>query len=115
MEEAEALSDHVCIMDHGKLIAEGSPRELPETLGQETIVEFADGVEDADLEPLSARRKGARVAADLVAVETNDLVRTMEELLSWARERSISLSGMAVRQPNLKDVFQSLTGRRLRE
>jgi ABC-2 type transport system ATP-binding protein len=116
MEEAEALSDHVCIMDHGKLIAEGSPRDLTARLGQETIVEFAaDGVSEADLEPLSACCKGLRKGTDLVSVETTDLVATMERLLAWSKERSISLASMAVRQPNLEDVFLSLTGRRLRE
>ncbi|HHR86045.1 MAG TPA: ABC transporter ATP-binding protein, partial [Candidatus Acetothermia bacterium] len=40
MEEAESLSDHVCIMDHGKIIAEGSPQELSARLGRETIIEF---------------------------------------------------------------------------
>jgi len=116
MEEAEALSDHVCIMDHGKLIAEGTPRELTARLGQETIIEFsAQDVTEADIQPLAACCKGVRKGEDLISVETTDLVRTMEALLAWARERSVSLASMAVRQPNLEDVFLSLTGRRLRE
>lgn len=40
MEEAEALSDEVCIMDHGRVIAHGSPRDLTSSLGQETLIEF---------------------------------------------------------------------------
>jgi len=116
MEEAEALSDHVCIMDHGKLIAEGSPRELTAELGQETLVEFsADAAGDDDLGPLDACCKGIRSDAGLVTVETTDLVTTMEALLAWSRERAIPLANMTVRQPNLEDVFLSLTGRRLRE
>jgi ABC-2 type transport system ATP-binding protein len=116
MEEAEALSDHVCIMDHGQLIAEGSPRELSARLGQETIIEFqADGVDDAALEPLAACCKGVRSGADLVTVETEELVSTMESLLAWSKERRTVLTNMTVRQPNLEDVFLSLTGRRLRE
>jgi len=116
MEEAETLSDRVCIMDYGKVIAEGSPRELTEQLGQETIIEFdARDVSDADLEPLAASCKGVRSEGELVAVETTDLVAAMEKLLSWSKERSIPLDCMSVRQPNLEDVFLSLTGRRLRE
>jgi len=116
MEEAEALSDHVCIMDYGRLIAEGPPRELSARLGQETIVEFtADGIGEDDLAPLATCCKAARLEADLVSVETEDLVPTMESLLAWSKDRGIRLANMTVRQPNLEDVFLSLTGRRLRE
>jgi len=116
MEEAEALSDHVCIMDHGRLIAEGSPRELTAQLGQETIIEFAaDGATDEDLAPLSACCKGVRRGSELIAVRTTDLVKTMEALLDWSKTKRNALANMTVRQPNLEDVFLSLTGRRLRE
>ncbi|MBC7092437.1 ABC transporter ATP-binding protein [Candidatus Bipolaricaulota bacterium] len=116
MEEAEALSDHVCIMDHGRVIAQGSPRELAASLGQDTIIEF----DALDLSP-SAREGlgacGAQVQADgnLVTLKSADLVATMERLLSWSREHQMPLRNMSVRQPNLEDVFLSLTGRRLRE
>jgi ABC-2 type transport system ATP-binding protein len=116
MEEAEALSDYVCIMDHGKIIAEGSPRHLAAELGQETIVEFsAETLDEAALKPLKDCCKAVRVEAGLVTVETEDLVPTMETLLTWSKEHHVPLRNMAVRQPNLEDVFLSLTGRRLRE
>jgi len=116
MEEAEALSDHICIMDHGKLIAEGSPRELTASLGQETMIEFAaNGTSNEDLAPLQQCCKAVRTAADLIVVETTDLVATMESLLAWSKIRGHELANMTVRQPNLEDVFLSLTGRRLRE
>ncbi len=116
MEEAEALSDRVCIMDHGRLIDQGTPRELSARLGQETIIEFnADGIDEKALEALAACCKGVRSEADLVTVETEDLVSTMESLLAWSKERRMPLSNMTVRQPNLEDVFLSITGRRLRE
>jgi len=116
MEEAEALSDRVCIMDNGKLIADGSPRELAARLGQETIIEFAaNGVQDEDLVPLHACCAAVRSTEELVSVETENLVATMGSLLEWSRERNLPLANMTVRQPNLEDVFLSLTGRRLRE
>jgi len=116
MEEAEALSDHVCIMDQGKIIAEGSPRELATGLGQETIIEFmASRLDPADLEQLGRCGKAARVDGEVVTLNTDDLVATMEGLLAWSKGRGIPLVNMAVRQPNLEDVFLSLTGRRLRE
>jgi hypothetical protein len=52
---------------------------------------------------------------DLVVVETEDLVATMARLLDWSGTAESALAGMTVRQPNLEDVFLSMTGRRLRE
>ena len=116
MEEAEALSDHVCIMDHGSIIAEGSPHELSAQLGQETIIEFNAGELPADaMAPLAEGCKTARTDGELVTVETEDLIETMEHLLAWANGRDLELKNMVVRQPNLEDVFLSLTGRRIRE
>lgn len=116
MEEAEALSDHVCIMDHGAIIAEGSPRELAARLGQETIIEFTAGeLADGAFDGLETYGKSARTEGETVTLETEDLVHTMEQLLAWSREHRVPLKNMAVRQPNLEDVFLSLTGRSLRE
>ena len=116
MEEAEALSDYVCIMDHGAIIAEGSPRELAARLGQETIIEFTAGeLADGAFDGLETYGKSARTEGETVTLETDDLVHTMEQLLAWSREHQVPLKNMAVRQPNLEDVFLSLTGRRLRE
>lgn len=114
MEEAEALSHMVCIMDHGKVIAEGSPRDLTSKLGQDTIVEFVapDGVEFPAA--LVGRCPLSRGEGGLVSAKTSDLVGTLECLLDWSRSSGTPLAEMAVRQPNLEDVFLSLTGRRLR-
>ena len=116
MEEAEALSDHVCIMDHGKIIAEGSPQELSARLGRETIIEFTAGnLTEDDISPLESGCKSVRMDGEQVTLETEDLIATMEHLLSWAKGRNVELKNMVVRQPNLEDVFLSLTGRRIRD
>ncbi len=116
MEEAEALSDYVSIMDHGTIIAEGSPQELSAQLGQETIIEFTAGELSTEaLAPLAEGCKSARMDGELVTVETEDLIATMAHLLAWAKGRDLELKNMVVRQPNLEDVFLSLTGRRIRE
>ena len=116
MEEAEALSDLVCIMDHGVIIAQGAPRELTQDFGEETMIEFrADGLSDAAAGELSACCKGFRVDGATVTLETEDLPATMESLFAWSRGQDVPLRNLMVRQPNLEDVFLSLTGRRLRE
>ncbi len=116
MEEAEELSNHVCIMDHGAIIAEGSPEELARGLAQDSIIEF-------DAPQLDAQATSA-LGGDGMAVEYDDgtavlhapeLTKAMAGLLSWAEEYDVPLTNLTVRQPNLEDVFLSLTGRRLRE
>jgi ABC-2 type transport system ATP-binding protein len=116
MEEAEALSDLVCIMDHGVIIAQGAPRELTQDFGEETMIEFrADGLSEAAAGELSACCKDFRVDGATVTLETEDLPATMESLFAWSRGQDVPLRNLIVRQPNLEDVFLSLTGRRLRE
>jgi ABC-2 type transport system ATP-binding protein len=116
MDEAETLSQTVSIMDHGRVIARGTPRELTSSLGQETIVEFVAGERAAGAaEALTGSCRSVRSEAGLVSVETDDLVATLRRLLDWSREAGVPVADMVVRQPNLEDVFLSLTGRRLRE
>lgn len=114
MEEAEALADWVCIMDRGKIIAEGTPRELVSRFGPTTFVEFEL---PASLFPeLSVCFPGkARQDRERVVLEVQDLAQDLEGLLSWAAQRGLSLPDLLVRQPNLEDVFLTLTGRRLRD
>ncbi len=114
MDEAETLSQTVCIMDHGKVIAEGTPRELTSRLGQDTIVEFVAPAEAGLPAALGDRVRVARGEGGLVSVTTGDLVSTLAGLLDWSRSSGHALAEMTVRQPNLEDVFLSLTGRRLR-
>ena len=116
MEEAQALSDWVCIMDHGKLIAEGTTRQLTADLAQNTRVEFrAESLPDVARSALEACCLGARAEDGTIVLETADLPRTMQALLEWSRKHDVPLHQLGVRQPDLEDVFLSLTGRRLRE
>jgi ABC-2 type transport system ATP-binding protein len=116
MEEAETLSDDVAILDHGAIIAQGSPRALALGLGQETVIEFAlVGARPEDLRELEALGTGLSTHGEAVFLKTAAFTATMERLLAWSKARGVPLSGLVVRQPNLEDVFLSLTGRRLRE
>jgi ABC-2 type transport system ATP-binding protein len=115
MEEAEALSDEVCIMDYGRIIAQGTPRTLVEELGEETLIEFrGDNVPAFAWEQLQQCCTAVRSDQMVITLETEHLTNTMESLFAWSREHDIKLHDLTVRQPNLEDVFLSLTGRRLR-
>jgi len=116
MEEAEALSDLVCIMDKGTVIANGTPRDLTQAFGEETMIEFrGDNLSDEAAEGLRTCAEELRIDGGTVTLETSDLPATMESLLAWSRVQDIPLRSLTVRQPNLEDVFLALTGRRLRE
>ncbi|MBC7318371.1 ABC transporter ATP-binding protein [Candidatus Bipolaricaulota bacterium] len=114
MEEAEALADWVCIMDHGRIIAEGTPAELVSRFGPATFVEFElpppAFPELSDRFPQKVRQDGEKAV-----LQIEDLAQDLSALLSWASSRGLSLRNLLVRQPNLEDVFLALTGRRLRD
>ena len=116
MEEAEALSDTICIMDHGKIIAQGSPAELTASLGEETLIEFAVEAETPSaLDELRPWCDALRQDGASITLETSNLARTMTALLQWSQAQDTPLHDLRVRQPNLEDVFLSMTGRTLRE
>jgi len=120
MDEAERLCDRVAIVDHGRVIALGTPRELIAGLGAEHVVEFtvtggADGALDAEaLERLDGVRK-ARVHDGRWSLEAVELARAVPALLGALAERGLPLDELMTHSATLEDVFVSLTGRQLRD
>jgi ABC-2 type transport system ATP-binding protein len=114
MEEAETLADWVCIMDHGKIIAEGTARELVSRFGPATFVEFPL---PPNLFPALCARFPGKVRQDgeRANLQVDELGQGLASLFAWAQEQGITLSQVTLRQPNLEDVFLALTGRRLRD
>jgi ABC-2 type transport system ATP-binding protein len=119
MEEAERLCDRVAVMDHGKVIALGSPRDLIATLGADHVVEFAlrDGAEpppEAVLAALpgvkAARRDGPRFS--LTVTEAH---RAVPALMLELERRGVELTELVTHHATLEDLFLSLTGRHLRD
>jgi ABC-2 type transport system ATP-binding protein len=118
MDEAHELCDRVGIMDQGKLIALGTPRELVASLGAEHVVEFAVGDNAAIDERLLSALPGVRdVRRDQsqLHLSTSELHRTVPALLDLLRQRDASLSQLGTHSATLEDVFVTLTGRQLRD
>src|SRR5688572_22532299 len=119
MDEAERLCDRVAVVDHGKAIALGTPRELIAQLGGENIVDFAllDGapaLDEADLADLPSVRSARREAsAYSLAVERPHVA--LPAILALLQSRGLALANLTTRHATLEDVFVSLTGRHLRE
>ena len=123
MDEAERLCDRVAIVDHGRVIALGTPRELVASIGASQIVFFsiAGGEEALDSDALTAigaavRASRAPRATDggwelQVAAPHEAIPRLLEELLRC----NARLTELRTHSPTLEDVFVTLTGRALRD
>jgi ABC-2 type transport system ATP-binding protein len=120
MEEAERLCDRVAIMDHGKVIALGTPRELIAGLGAEHVVEFAitegaarDGL-DAALADLPGVR-AVRPVMERIALTVTEVHLVVPALMNLLAARGLALTLLTTHHASLDDVFLSLTGRQLRD
>jgi ABC-2 type transport system ATP-binding protein len=118
MDEAERLCDRVAIVDHGRVIALGTPRELIASLRAEHVLEFAvaEGtrVDPAALLALDGVL-GAHASDGAVELQVTELHRTMPALLGELRRQGAQLTELRTHSATLEDVFVSLTGRRLRD
>ena len=120
MDEAERLCDRVAIVDHGRVIALGSPRELIASLGAEHVVEFtspgaADGAIDLDALRALDGVTSAREHDGRWTLEVSELALAVPALLAELHHRSLALGELATHSATLEDVFVSLTGRQLRD
>jgi ABC-2 type transport system ATP-binding protein len=116
MDEAQQLCDRVAIIDHGKVIAQGTPRELIASLGVEHVVEFSTG-SHVPLEPFAAIPgvRSAGVLDELVQLQVTDLHSTVPAVLAELTRQGLPLTGLRTHSATLEDVFVALTGRHLRD
>ena len=116
MEEAARLCDRVAIMDHGQIIAQGTPLELIESLGADQIVEFRVTKEIAEdtLTSLPAVTH-LHKREDDYSLTVAEMGVALPALLEEIKRQQSELVSLTTHQATLEDVFVSLTGRMLRE
>src|ERR1044071_111295 len=116
MEEATRLCDRVAIMDHGKVIALGTPAELIESLGADQIIEFSVTTPLAD-EPLMHVPAVSHVhkRGEVYALTVSEIGVALPALLAEIKRQGSELVTLTTHQATLEDVFVSLTGRMLRD
>ena len=107
MEEAELLCDEIAIMDRGRIIAQGGPRQLLREHFAEVLLELPK-----QEFPESARALPLRLfeAGDRIEITTDDLDGTLRTLM----DAQVPLTNLRIRPPNLEDLFLELTGKELR-
>ncbi len=120
MDEAERLCDRVAVVDHGRVIALGSPAELIANLGAEHVVEFALANGEAGRPALDAVELGGLPSVRDCRVDASGWSLTVAQphvcipsLLEMLRHQQLELARLTTRHASLEDVFVSLTGRHL--
>jgi len=121
MDEAERLCDRVAIMDHGRIIALGTPQQLIASVGGDHVVEFAVGTE-TEKERVDARKltaipgvQGHRVDAGLHQLSVVELHTTVPRIFASLAEMGLQPVEFRTHSATLEDVFVGLTGRNLRD
>ena len=117
MDEAERLCDRVAIVDHGQVIALGTPRELIARVEGHEVVEFA--ANGATLDPEALGRlpgaRGVRAAQGGFALVVDRVHLTVPALLAHLEAEGAPLERLSTHSATLEDVFVALTGRHLRD
>ena len=116
MDEAQRLCDRVAIMDHGRIIAIGTPAQLIATLGADHVVEFSvEGALDLDSIAGLPGVSQARREAGGVALIVREPHVSIPALLAALTRQGLPLLSLTTHHATLEDVFVSLTGRTLRD
>ncbi|MHA1193829.1 MAG: ABC transporter ATP-binding protein [Promethearchaeota archaeon] len=120
MEEADDLSDELVIIDDGKIISQGTPKELKGKLGKGDIIEFK--VKDKDvssrdeiitnIKKLDFVQWAREVGKRRIVINAKDGLRRISDIMDTVRIKMLDIS---IRKNTLEDVFIDLTGRRLRD
>jgi linearmycin/streptolysin S transport system ATP-binding protein len=118
LEEAETLCDRVAIIDHGKILAEGTVDELKRRVGDKQILTVSGSFDAEEARARLAALPGAQV----IAASPGKLVLSVAgsgkaaiEAISGVLGSGLDLDGVAIQPPSLNSVFLDLTGRELRD
>lgn len=118
IEEAERLCDRVAIMDEGKIVAMGSPRELQQKSHEQSRIEIAVA-QPLQVSQLPEWPDAVQSSLDgngrSLTVYSTRPARTLFEMMRWMDQQGIQLEDVHLKRPTLEDVFVELTGKKLRE
>ena len=120
LEEADALCDRLAIIDHGRIVAEGTSDELKQAVAGDVVTIGVDGLGQPRSSPSSGRcRSSARSSLDdetgLVRLYVDRGEIALPQLLRLLDAAGLAPTSIALNKPSLDDVFLRQTGRSLRE
>jgi ABC-2 type transport system ATP-binding protein len=118
IEEAEKLCDRVAIVDEGRIVAMGTPREIQERTLASSTIEIETAAPLGSFSP-PAWPDAQKITLDerrtRIAVTTGKPARIVVQLVKWLDEMGVELADIRIRRPSLEDAFIELTGKSLRE
>ncbi len=117
MDEAEALADMVGIIDHGRIVVEGTPRQLIDQMGADTIRISGQGDSDTFIKNIETMPfvQATTKTNGLIQIGVDSGNRRLAEVVSLATGSSFTIEDISVAKPSLGDVFLKYTGRQLRD
>ena len=108
MDEAQHLADRIAVIDHGRIVAEGTPDTLGGRHDGAVVIRFAV---PADSDVSSIPGEGLRKSGNgTLELTTDSPTRALNDLTSWALSRGIELERLELTRPSLEDVYLELTG-----
>lgn len=117
MDEAEQLADYVGIIDHGRIVAEGMPRELIDQMGADAIRIVGQGNSAEFIEKVRGLSfvQTLTTGEELIQIGVDSGNRRLAEVVSVANSSGFTVEDISVAKPSLGDVFLKYTGRELRD
>lgn len=118
MEEADKLSDRICIIDNGRLLVSGTPSEIKNQSGYEDVIEVDvnNDFHETLVSFLNPDLSGNMLkSSNRISFNVKDPVAAMTSILDVIRRKQIHIDNLRLRKNSLEDIFISLTGRSLRE
>src|SRR5581483_5315249 len=118
IEEAEKLCDRVAIIDEGRIVALGTPRQIQERALSDSMIEIecAQAVPSGDLPQWAdAVKTSMDDRRTRITVTSRRPARTIVEMMKWLEEKGLELADIRIKRPSLEEAFIELTGKKLRE
>lgn len=117
MEEAEALADQVAIIDHGRIVVEGTPQELINQMGADVFQISGEGNQDEFITRVQALSfvQETICSNGMIQISVGSGTSRLIEIIKTAGETSFRVEDISVSKPSLGDVFLKYTGRQLRD
>jgi ABC-2 type transport system ATP-binding protein len=114
MEEAQRLCDRISIIDNGKIIVSDTSQNLVKNYGGKSEIDFkCDRIPSQTI--IDDLKSFINLVDDHFRIETDDITKTLEELVEWSKRYNLSITNISLVEPTLEDVFLTLTGRGLRD
>jgi ABC-2 type transport system ATP-binding protein len=115
LEEADQLADNIVVIDHGRIIAQGTPLQLKRQAGNASLVVTVSHTADLPAARELLARTGVEVHVDVGARQLTaaaDGIADLTRVADWLQQSAIEVDDIGLSRPSLDDVFLSLTGRR---